>query len=1330
MTLPIVTFTNSVTFNENDLNSSPQYLFAGVTVTDPDNDFDGGRLTISGLTSDDQVLFSDRFSGAQKIYAVGNDIIFGADALGQGGNVIGHMSGGVGTTFTVELTAWASAPAIAALISALTYATTSNAPPSSHSLRLNLSDSTGGDLGPFSIANGKAAPTFVDSQLGRDYGSYSAPAFADLNGDGVKEVIIGSLDGTLQVNQVRGFSYEMAVGTANPLNGIDVGSLSNPAFGDVDGDGDADLVVGNAVGTLTYYRNGGFGTAGAFNLRSGAASPFDGISSGGGSAATLFDMDGDGDDDMVLGGTDGVLSFYRNGTGFGAGGYSLISTGIDVGQNATPAALDWDRDGDFDLVVGSSNGAVFYLRNGGIGDDPNFTRGQYVLQSVDNPFSSVATPSGIYTTTAVSDQDGDGNLEVYFGRLDGRLDAVEQPGAGTRGLVMTVNITDQNDKPVVSGLPAAVTVVEDQATGLNLPALALTDVDSAGAITVTLAASAGSLAAVNGTGVVVTGSGSAGLTLVGTAAAIDTWFNTNGAVSYTGAANVFGQGAANLTLSADDGSGAATLGVIAVNVTASNDAPTGTGMPWSLVTTEDTAVALDLRSLVLRDIDPGDVLTLTLAAIAGGSLSATAPGITVTGAGTETLGLTGTVAALTAALADANVVVFTPAPDAEGAPAAYVTAQIADAAGAVALGIVFVDILGVNDAPRVSGLPSSLNVTEDQPTALDLSAVTLSDVDSWGNITLTVSVDAGSLAAMAGVGVVVGGSGTGSLTLTGSASAIDGWLKDPLVVTYSPASNDQGPATLTLTGDDGLDVVQLGQVVLTIAAENDAPTVSGLPAALVVTEDQSSALNLSALALTDVDGDTLTLTLSASAGVLTALSSAGVTVNGSGSATLVLTGGAGALTAWLSDAAALHYTPVAEAHGPAAAFLAVTLDDGAGALSLGSIALDITPVDVAPVLSGLPATFAGVEDTATALDLSAVTLSDIDSLGPITLTLTTTAGTLTGTDAVGVTLAGKDSGTLILTGTAANIDAWLDANAVVYTGASNAFGQNAANLTLAASDGTSVITLGSATIALSERPDLRLGSAGAETIRGDAGRDLILALDGDDYLLGAAGADTLEGGLGRDTVQGGVGADVLNGGDGVDTVWYIASRAGVVVDLNVDGRGLQITAAGDAEGDVLSGFERVKGSQFADMLIGNALANTLLGGIGTDTLSGNAGSDFLYGELDADLLLGGSGADRFVFNTALGAGNVDQVIDFALAQGDRIVLDDAVFSTLSVGALALGALRINATGVAEASDDRIIYDSTTGRLSYDADGLGGGNEVVFAQLQGIPALALSGFLVI
>jgi serralysin len=75
-----------------------------------------------------------------------------------------------------------------------------------------------------------------------------------------------------------------------------------------------------------------------------------------------------------------------------------------------------------------------------------------------------------------------------------------------------------------------------------------------------------------------------------------------------------------------------------------------------------------------------------------------------------------------------------------------------------------------------------------------------------------------------------------------------------------------------------------------------------------------------------------------------------------------------------------------------------------------------------------------------------------------------------------------------------------------------------------------------------------------------------------------------------------------------------------------------------------------------------------------------------------------------------------------------ILLDDAVFTGLSLGALDAGAFR---TGTAAAdADDRIIYNSTTGALLFDADGVGGVAAVQFATLTGAPALTAADFVVI
>ena len=110
---------------------------------------------------------------------------------------------------------------------------------------------------------------------------------------------------------------------------------------------------------------------------------------------------------------------------------------------------------------------------------------------------------------------------------------------------------------------------------------------------------------------------------------------------------------------------------------------------------------------------------------------------------------------------------------------------------------------------------------------------------------------------------------------------------------------------------------------------------------------------------------------------------------------------------------------------------------------------------------------------------------------------------------------------------------------------------------------------------------------------------------------------------------------------------------------------------------------------------------------------GNAGGNVLDGKGGLDALVGLGGADAFAFSRALGAGNIDQVIDMTPGL-DKIYLDNAIFATLADGALAAGAFR---TGAAAAdADDRIIYNSATGALFYDADGNGAGAAIQFATL--------------
>ena len=142
------------------------------------------------------------------------------------------------------------------------------------------------------------------------------PSFADLDDDGDLDLVVGEWDGTLHYYENTGSRSRPAftehAGAANPLDGIDVGGFSAPTFADLDGDGDPDLVIGEDDVTLHYYENTSSRSRPAFTERTGAANPLDGIDVGGFSAPTFADLDGDGDLDLIVGEREGHLYYYEN----------------------------------------------------------------------------------------------------------------------------------------------------------------------------------------------------------------------------------------------------------------------------------------------------------------------------------------------------------------------------------------------------------------------------------------------------------------------------------------------------------------------------------------------------------------------------------------------------------------------------------------------------------------------------------------------------------------------------------------------------------------------------------------------------------------------------------------------------------------------------------------------------------------------------------------------------------------------------------------------------------------------------------------------------------
>ena len=251
------------------------------------------------------------------------------------------------------------------------------------------------------------------------------------------------------------------------------------------------------------------------------------------------------------------------------------------------------------------------------------------------------------------------------------------------------------------------------------------------------------------------------------------------------------------------------------------------------------------------------------------------------------------------------------------------------------------------------------------------------------------------------------------------------------------------------------------------------------------------------------------------------------------------------------------------------------------------------------------------------------------------------------------------------------------------------------------------------------------GSFYNDQLTGGSGNDRLEGWYGNDFLVGGAGNDTFYGDDGDDRMEGGAGDDILNGNTGRDTAIYSNAASAVVVNLAVT-TAQNTVGAGN---DTLNSIERLIGSNFNDSLSGSTSNNVLYGEGGNDTISAGAGSDVIYGGVGNDSLTGGAGQDSFMFDTALnGVTNVDQIQDFTVNY-DKIRLDSSIFTQAG----ALGTLDANAfhAGLtAGDASDRIIYDSTTGNIYYDADGDGGGAQVLFAHVTAGTALTNADFIVI
>jgi hypothetical protein len=149
--------------------------------------------------------------------------------------------------------------------------------------------------------------------------------------------------------------------SGGPLVELPRGSHSVPAAGDLDGDGDLDLVVGEASGELNLFRNVGSTTSPRFEL---VSEKLGGVDVGRRSAPTLVDLDGDGDLDLLVGREEaGAVAFLNRGwSGREPAFEPAPELGLPLPRLARPRLLDLVEGGELELLSGGSGGGLVFLR--------------------------------------------------------------------------------------------------------------------------------------------------------------------------------------------------------------------------------------------------------------------------------------------------------------------------------------------------------------------------------------------------------------------------------------------------------------------------------------------------------------------------------------------------------------------------------------------------------------------------------------------------------------------------------------------------------------------------------------------------------------------------------------------------------------------------------------------------------------------------------------------------------------------------------------------------------------------------------------------------------
>lgn len=233
-------------------------------------------------------------------------------------------------------------------------------------------------------------------------------------------------------------------------------------------------------------------------------------------------------------------------------------------------------------------------------------------------------------------------------------------------------------------------------------------------------------------------------------------------------------------------------------------------------------------------------------------------------------------------------------------------------------------------------------------------------------------------------------------------------------------------------------------------------------------------------------------------------------------------------------------------------------------------------------------------------------------------------------------------------------------------------------------------------------------------LSGTAINDTLIGSSADDEIDGGAGNDTLIGLAGNDRLDGGEGNDILDGGEGEDEILYLSAPSAVNVNLALDGA----QNTGGAGVDTLVSIERVRGSNYGDVLRGDAGANVLVGEGGDDRLFGGAGNDIVTGGEGYDRMYGGAGDDFYyvVDATDFTYENAGEGTDYVSSSVDH-QLRENVEHLVIVGSALIGKGNVLGNSIQGNDQNNRLYgydgnDNIGGNAGDDYLFGGAGNDVL------------------